>query len=249
MNPTCQPMHVLEASTSTISVEHTIARLWGQKHTILHPRTPRPPPLLHQHPYPSRIRPIHRVRLPRLKHRLQPQQLHRIDDFPGERVFNGLFGAHAAPLGAGLARVEVERVEALVVLVFWRRGRVEGWWLRLAGLEGWLWSLGRAEGRGSGDVGGADEGVGEVGGVLFWGVGIGVGEFFYSGVLGHVGWEVGRMMGRRLGGRVLRNEVFDRARTSLCPRSIKQEGISCGTHSGSFLANMYNIEVKALYPL
>lgn len=160
-----------------------------EKHTVLHPRTPRPAPFLHQHPDPSRIRPVLRMRLPGLKHRFQPQQLHRLDDLPRERVRDRLLGAHAAALGARLAGVEVERVQALVVLVFSRGGGggVEGRRVGLAGLEGGLlalWWL--AEGRGWGDVGGADEGVGEVFWVLLWRVGVGVGELFDSRVLGHV---------------------------------------------------------------
>ncbi len=148
--------------------------------TILHAPPPRPPPLLHQHPHPSRIRPVPRVRLPGLKYRLQSQQLHRVDDFPRQGVLDRLLGAHAAAFGARFAGVEVEGVEALVVLVF------GGWGLRgllvgRAGLVG-----GRA---GWGVGGGADEGVGEVGGVLFGGVGVAVGEFFDAGVLGHGGCE------------------------------------------------------------
>ena len=128
------------------------------------------------------------MRLPGLKHRLQPQQLHRVDDLPRQRVLDRLFGAHAAAFGAGFAGVEVERVEALVVLDFWWCGGIEGWRLWLSGLERGLGSLvllGRAERGGRGDVGGADEGVGEVVGILLWGVGVGFGELFYSGVLGH----------------------------------------------------------------
>lgn len=128
------------------------------------------------------------MRLPGLKHRLQPKQLYCVDNLPRQRVFDSVLGAHAAPFGARLAGVEVERVEALVVLVFrWGRG-VEGWGLRLLGL-GW------AECGGSGDVGGADEGVGEVVWVLLWGVGVRVRELFYSGVLRH-----GRMGEKCCGG-------------------------------------------------
>ncbi len=59
-------------------------------------------------------------------------------------------------------------------------------------MRGWLVGTavgGRAVGWGWGIGGGADEGVGEVGGVLFGGVGVAVGEFFYAGVLGHGGCE------------------------------------------------------------
>ena len=121
------------------------------------------------------------MRLPGLKHCFQSEQLHGVDDFPRQRVLNRLLGAHATALGARLAGVEVERVEALVVLVVWWWGGIEGCRLGLAG---------GAERRGWGDIGGADEGVGEVVWVLLRGVGvgIGVGEFFYSSVLGHVEW-------------------------------------------------------------
>ena len=65
-------------------------------------------------------------------------------------------------------------------------------WLRGVEGRGWLWlwlsglaRRGRAVRRGWRVGGGADEGVGEVVRVLLGGVGVGVGEFFYSGVLGH----------------------------------------------------------------
>ena len=128
------------------------------------------------------------MRLPGLKYRFQSEQLHGVDDFPRQRVLNRLLGAHATALGARLAGVEVERVEALVVLVVWWWGGIEGCRLGLVGLGRGL--AGGAERRGWGDIGGADEGVGEVVRVLLRGVGvgIGVGEFFYPSVLGHVEW-------------------------------------------------------------
>lgn len=105
------------------------------------------------------------MRLPGLKHRLQSEQLYRVDNLPRQRVLDRLRDAHAAPFGAGFVQVEVQRVEALVVLVFWGWGGGEGWGRGLVRLERGLGSC--AEGRGWGDVGGTDEGVGEVGGVLF----------------------------------------------------------------------------------
>lgn len=77
----------------------------------------RPPPFLQQHPHPTRVPPIPRVHLARLKHRLQPQRRHRFHDRSRQRVVDRLFFADSAALGSRSGSVEVERVDALVVFV------------------------------------------------------------------------------------------------------------------------------------
>ncbi len=77
----------------------------------------RPPPFLQQHPHPSRVPPIPRMHLARLKHRLQRQRRHRVYDRPGQRVVDRLFFTDSAALSSRSGSVEVERVDALVVFV------------------------------------------------------------------------------------------------------------------------------------
>lgn len=125
------------------------------------------------------------MHLPRLENRIQSQQLHRLHDLARERVRYGQLVAHAPTLRPGAVGVEVERVEALVAfvpIVFQGGGCAE------LGLEDGRVAEGRRGGgvRGGDGGGGADERGGEVGKVLFGGIGeVGVGDFFDACVLRH----------------------------------------------------------------
>jgi len=69
------------------------------------------------------------------------------------------------------------------VFVFGGGGGLGGFW----GGLGPFGELGGGDAGGGGNVGGAEEGGGVGGEVVFRGVGVSVGEFFYAGVLGHCG--------------------------------------------------------------
>lgn len=158
-----------------------------KKLTILHPPTIHPARLILQlNPHPSRIRPVLWMHLPRLQHHIVAQSLHRIRNLPRQRIFHRKRLADSSALGSAPRRVEVDGVERLpVTVVFFfcggdgGRGRVGDGGLGTAGFGG----------GGGGGGGGADDGCGiEVGGVEFGGVGIGVGvgDFFDAGVVGHL---------------------------------------------------------------